>query len=93
MDKNENKFIELLDSPEELERLYRTKPVKFQEWFNDAAIKFPDSEIIRVWGVRLNYSISASENIRKSNLIYIVVLSVLSGLLVKLPEFIKIAED
>lgn len=31
MNKQENKIIEFLDSPKELERLYRSKPEQFQE--------------------------------------------------------------
>ena len=92
MDKQQNKIIECIDNPSELERLYRSHPKTFEQWFDDAALKYQGSETIKVWGARLSYQ-PPSEKGSKRNLILVVFLSMLSGMLVKLPEFINIPED
>lgn len=92
MDKQQNKIIECIDNPKELERLYRSHPKTFGQWFDDAALKYQGSETIKVWSARLSYQ-PPSEKGSKRNLILVVFLSMLSGILIKLPEFIHISEN
>lgn len=93
MDDRENRILEHLERPEILEHLFRTLPTRFEEWFREAQVRYPDSETIRVWSARLNYHAGASVVGSGSNLKVIVALSLLTGFLVKLPGFFPINGD
>jgi hypothetical protein len=89
---SDNKLLTILDRPEELEQLYRTEPKRFRAWLDKALLVYPDSETLKVWFARLNYTEAIYFNRHKSPLVYIIILSLLPGLLIKLPAFFPIEE-
>jgi hypothetical protein len=89
-----NEIINSLDKPVELERLYRSNPKQFQSWLSEAFEESPESETLKVWNARLTYS-TAKSNPAASNarLLFVIIISLLSVFLVKLPVYFPISED
>jgi hypothetical protein len=94
-------IINRLDSPRELEALYRSDPEEFRAHFPRAFADNPDSTILRVWHERLFFEDPAQEvapvsghGWRLGDVILIVILSLIAGTLVKIPEFTgAVSED
>lgn len=89
-----NKIISNLENPEQLERLYREDKPEFKRVLNNDV--FPELKgniIVRYWYERLNYS---SEEIlwgTNKELIFIVIASLIAGLIAKLPALLPITEE
>ncbi|MFH1217964.1 MAG: hypothetical protein V1706_15840 [Pseudomonadota bacterium] len=90
---NKNLIINSIDSPSTLEKLYRNNRKQFRVWLNEALNEYPESDILKVWSVRLNYVQPISDQKKKVPILIIVVLSLISGILVKLPNFFPIMEN
>ena len=87
-----NEIINLLDKPVELEMLYRSHPKQFISWLADASLAFPESETLKIWNARINYSApNKPHSTNNTKLILVVVLSLLAGILVKLPVYLPIS--
>ena len=87
-----NEIINYLDKPEELERLYFSNPKQFLSWFSEAVVEYPESETLKVWKARLTYStpkLNPTNNIR---LLFVIIISLLSVFLVKLPVYFPISD-
>lgn len=89
-----SKIIEAINSPKELEMLYRKNPEEFSKSFPSALESNPDSNALAVWQERLFYD---AEN-RKSqavsgwsykNIFVLILLVAIAGTVIKLPEYIK----
>ena len=82
-------IIDNLNNPENLEKLYRDNKSEFSKTFADISNNY-DSEIIRFWKIRLSPEIETVNNgFLNLDLSIVIILSLLTGLLVKLPEFIS----
>ena len=80
-------IIDGLHSPEELEKLYREHKKEFCDFFNSNT-EYSDSELFKFWKVRLAAETSHSRNkVLKSDIVFLILVSVFSGLLLKLPDF------
>ena len=55
-----NEIVTNIDTPEKLERLYRRDKFQFEDWLVEAIKMFPNSETLRVWHARVNYTPSPS---------------------------------
>ena len=87
-----NEIKKNMNNPQKLEKLFRSSPAQFNESFKRLYLEFPDSVILKVWFERLNFKeqLDASESYtKKKDLIYIIVLSLISGLFSKLPSIFK----
>ena len=80
-----NEIVTNIDTPEKLERLYRRDKFQFEDWLVEAIKMFPNSETLRVWHARVNYTPSPSGKRENKGLISIFILSLLSFTLLKLP--------
>ncbi|WP_127529892.1 DUF4153 domain-containing protein [Paenibacillus kobensis] len=60
MDVN-NRIMENLSNPQELERMFRTEPEAFKKSFAYAWEQNPHSEVLAVWNERLNYKETVSK--------------------------------
>jgi hypothetical protein len=91
---NNNEIIKYLDKPVELERLYRSNPKPFHSWLSEAMVEYPESEVLKVWNARLTYS-TPTQNPAANNagLLFVIIISLLSVFLVKLPVFFSIPSD
>lgn len=87
-----NELLEWMGSPETLEFLYRKKPEQFRTWLNEAIIKHPESETLKVWNARINFTRFSFIPETKVSLFIVVIISLASGFLVKLPAFLPITE-
>ncbi|MBP9018732.1 MAG: hypothetical protein KBG04_02770 [Bacteroidales bacterium] len=79
-------MIQNIDRPEILERLYRNNPQEFTRVFTEIAHQF-DSDLIRIWKIRLEPDTVVEQKVfPTSEIWFLVILSLLTGLLVKLPN-------
>ena len=67
---NNNKIINLISNPVELENLYQKNPKQFKFWLKEAMIQSPASETLKVWDARINYSFDKVETKDYSKLFY-----------------------
>jgi hypothetical protein len=80
-------IIDNLHSPEELEKIYREHKREFSDFFKNNEGNY-DSELYRFWQVRLAAETSYSRHkALKSDIIFLMLVSLFSGLLLKLPDF------
>lgn len=87
-----NKIIVLIDNPEKLEELYHLQKSNFKVWLKEAINQAPQSETLKVWDARLNYSSPTSGSLERKGLMVVVLLSLLSFVLVKIPAFSSISD-
>ena len=88
-----NQIINYLDQPVELEKLYRSNPKQFQIWLSEALSGYPESETLKVWHARLTYStlkLNPADNVK---LWFVIVVSLLSLFLIKLPAYFPISDS
>ena len=90
---NENLIINSIDNPSTLEKLYRNNRKQFRAWLDEALNECPESDILKVWSARLYYVEPIADQKKKVPVLIIVVLSLISGVLVKLPNFFPITEN
>lgn len=85
----------MMDSPRDLETLYRSDPDLFANEFSEVFAQYSNSKILQVWNERLFFKdemetqpskITHAWN--KNEVFLVIVLSLLAGTLVKIPQFI-----
>ena len=80
------RIIESIKSPDHLERLYRENNQDFARAFGELSPDY-DSELVRFWKVRLAPETeSEGKGFLKLDLLVVIILSLITGLLVKLPD-------
>lgn len=82
-----------IENPEELEKLYRSNKVLFKNEFNsiyDELKKFPGANF---WNERLNFEQQEISWGAKNELAFIVALSLLAGLIAKIPDILTINSE
>ncbi len=89
---NNNKITELLDKPAELEELYHDSPAQFKILLRESLVQFPDSETLKVWNVRINYSKPKTQT-DYAKLKFVILISFLSFFLVKLQVIFPASEE
>lgn len=85
-------IISGINSPAELERLYRKNKTEFKQNFNSVYDEFQDVPIVQFWHERLNYETRISTG-NRSEFIFMIIASLLAGLLAKLPAILNISEE
>ena len=79
-------IIESINNPDNLERLYRENKQDFTRAFGELSPDY-DSELVRFWKVRLApEKESEAKGFLKLDLLVVIVLSLVSGLIVKFPN-------
>lgn len=81
-----------LDSPEELERLYRRDPRGFEQAFPDLLALHPDSLILQTWQARLSYMEvrpASSESGLRGSFLVVLLVALAAGTLLILPNFVE----
>ncbi len=79
-------IIDHLADPEMLEKLYRENRAEFVKSFSEVS-NDNDSELVRFWQIRLTPEpVVKTEKFSKPDFLAVVLLSLFSGLLIKLPE-------
>ncbi|HMJ46258.1 MAG TPA: hypothetical protein VK498_02970 [Ferruginibacter sp.] len=88
-----NEIISNLDNPGELERLYRADKPSFKRAFKALYPEFKNNTLAGFWNERLNF---ANEEISwgtRKDLVFVIIASVLAGIIAKLPALLLISED
>jgi len=83
---NRNLVLEHINNPFELEKLYRENPLSFKQLFIDALTLEPESDVLKVWNVRLNYDKSLPSkkvNIQTNDLLVMGIFALLSGIITR----------
>ena len=82
-----------IHNPSKLEELYRQYPNEFVDAFTDIYEENQDSLVLKVWQERLFYS-GPKSNTKETHkqLILTILLAVITGLIVRIPQFIPLVE-
>ena len=86
-------IISNLGNPGQLEKLYRTDKSNFKRTFKTLYPEFKDNPLVSFWNERLNF---AGEEISwgtKKELLFIIIGSLLAGIIAKLPAILSIDEE
>lgn len=88
------RIIESLDRPDDLEKLYRDNKQDFSKSFAEISDDY-NSDLVKFWKIRLaNETEIDSKGFLKSDLLVVILLSLITGVLVKLPAiFMQIHEE
>ena len=88
-----DEIISNLDNPGQLERMYRADKPSFKRAFKALYPELKDNTLVGFWNERLN---SGNEEISwgsSKDLIFVLIASLLAGIIAKLPAFLGIDED
>lgn len=86
-------IIENIKNPENLEELYGSNKHDFCKSFTEISDDF-NSDLVQFWKIRIaSETKKESSRFLKVDLIVVIVLSLITGLLVKLPEIFSIIDD
>lgn len=94
----ETKIVEAMNSPKELEMLYRENPDEFFQAFPSVFASHPESAIFQVWQERLSYEAESEKRQVVSawtfkNILILVLLIAIAGTIFKLPDYFKSIDD
>jgi hypothetical protein len=81
-----------IGDPHKLEARYRENPEEFRNWLKGALEESPTSETLRVWDARVNFAEPSRPPALRDALPRVILLSLVSGCLVKLPALLPIEE-
>jgi len=82
-----------LNEPRQLEKLYRADKQGFKRAFNTLYPELKDHTLATYWNERLNFSAEEISWGSREDLVFVVIISVLAGLMAKLPAFLHLRED
>jgi len=82
-----------LDNPGQLEKLYRTDKPAFKRAFKALYPELNDNPLLGFWRERLNFSIEDVSRGRGKELVFVIVASLLAGIIAKLPAILSINEE
>ena len=98
--KNQNSTTSMKDDilahqndPKQLEKLYGLNKSVFKREFNILYPELKENPLVDFWNVRLNQESNEINFGTKRELIFIIIASLLAGLIAKLPVFLSINED
>lgn len=86
-------IINNLDNPRQLEKMYRNNKMTFKRAFNLVYADIQEKPIAQIWNERLNYETEEISWGIRNELTFILVISILAGLIAKIPEFTTIKAD
>lgn len=82
-----------IDNPKQLEKLYRDNKMVFKRDFNALYPDLKDRPVAEVWNERLNYESGDISWGTNTDLRFVIVASLLAGIIAKIPAFLPIRED
>ncbi len=82
-----------LDNPRQLEKLYRDNKMTFKRAFNHIYPEIHDKTIAQIWNERLSFENEEISWGTNNELIFVIVASLISGLIAKIPDFISITPE
>ena len=88
-----NEILLNIDNPHQLEKLYRQNKTGFKQQFSTVYPLLKENKIADFWHERLNYE---SEDLNwgtTRDITFIVIASILAGIIAKLPAFFNLDEE
>lgn len=85
-----NEIINNLDNPKQLEVLYRKNPKTFKKTFNEIYVDFKDNLTVQIWNERLSFQSDEINWGSKSELTFVIIISVIAGLFSELSNIFSI---
>ena len=82
-----------IDNARELEKLYRDNKTAFKTEFNLLYPELTDNKLADYWNERLNYESSEISWGSKNELIFVIIASLLAGVIAKLPALLNINDE
>lgn len=82
-----------IDNPKELEKLYRDNKTAFKTEFNLLYPELKDNKLADYWNERLNYESSEISWGSNKELTFVIIASLLAGVIAKLPALLNINEE
>lgn len=89
----EEEIINQIDNPKLLEKLYRKNKTAFERSFNSIFPQIADNSNAQVWNERLNYSQEETIFGNKSDLIFIFLATLITGMVAKIPAFTSVTGE
>jgi uncharacterized membrane protein YhdT len=89
----EEEIINQINNPKNLEKLYRKNKTSFEKSFNSIYTQIADNSNAQVWNERLNYSQEETIFGNKSDLIFIFLAILITGMVAKIPAFISVTGE
>jgi len=87
---NRSEILTKIDNPRELEKLYQANKTAFKAEFNLLYPELTDNKLADYWNERLNYESSEISWGSKNELIFVIIASLLAGVIAKLPQLLNI---
>jgi hypothetical protein len=88
-----DEILTLLNDPGQLEKLYRANKLSFKREFNTLYPELKGNVVADFWNERLNYESDEINWGSKTELLFVLIASLLAGVIAKLPAFLSINED
>ncbi|MHB1177384.1 MAG: hypothetical protein ACYCZO_03545 [Daejeonella sp.] len=88
-----DQILSYLNDPSQLEKMYRTNKVSFKLEFNSLYPELKGNAVADSWNERLNYESDAINWGTGRELTFVILASLLAGLIAKLPAFLAIDEE
>lgn len=85
-----NEILNRIDNPKQLESLYRENKVNFKREFNAIYPEPTGNKLADAWNERLNYESQEITWGSRNELLYIIVASLIAGIIAKLPAFLNV---
>ncbi len=82
-----------IDAPRQLEKLYRENKLVFKTEFNSIYPELKDYKVAEYWNERLNYESSEISWGSKAEMTYVIIISLIAGLIAKIPAIFNINEE
>jgi len=82
-----------IENPSQLERLYRTDKAAFKKAFTAVYPQVQDNSVAAFWNARLNFAKDEISFGNRSQLLFVIVLSICAGIIVKLPALLNLNEE
>ena len=82
-----------LDNPKQLEKLYRENKAEFKTEFNSIFPELHDNKLANYWNERLNYESPEISWGSNKELTFVIIVSLLAGLIAKIPDLLHIDEE
>jgi hypothetical protein len=87
---NRFELLTKIDNPKELEKLYQLNKAAFKTEFNLLYPELTDNKLAAYWNERLNYESSEISWGSKKELIFVIIASLLAGVIAKIPQLLNI---
>lgn len=88
-----NEILAHLNNPGQLEKLYRTNKAPFKREFSTLYPEIRGNMLADFWNERLNYESEEVSRDTSGDLIFVIIASLVAGLIAKLPVLFSINED